>query len=419
MIFNKIINLLDFSRLCFYLFFALLPFSIGTVFASSDINYFGFFNPYSSYIFYFSELLLLLTIFFFLIYLFFDKEKLKLHLKANRIAGLFILFVVTVFISLLFSVDFGNSLLYVWRFWELLIIFLLFSTGLFSFKRVMQCFVVVMLFQAVLAILQFAMQESVGLYFLGEPVLTMGIKGLATIQISGDKILRPYGTFSHPNILGMYLLFAFYFVIFLSNNFKIKFLFHLLLLVFFVALVLTFSRTVLLAFFLSTFVYLFSTKGKTNMKYFVVSLILVLFGIYFFGISEIFSQRFKFNLDVAMVERLRLMKIALKMFLDNPFGVGAGNFTLVMQQYSSLKLLPWNFQPVHNIFLLAFAELGFLGGLVLVALFFESFRKYFQILAIPVLLAALLDHYFLSLFQGQVLFVLFISMMAYPSKSFR
>jgi len=104
------------------------------------------------------------------------------------------------------------------------------------------------------------------------------------------------------------------------------------------------------------------------------------------------------------------------MFFHNPFGVGAGNFTLVMSEYSDIKLLPWNYQPVHNIFILAFAELGFFGGVILISLIMKRSTLMLPLWLIFIV-GASFDHYFLTLYQGQMLFVLFLALSSYYSKS--
>src|SRR3989338_3079498 len=72
------------------------------------------------------------------------------------------------------------------------------------------------LFQAIIAILQFFKQSSLGLRLLGESILAPNMTGVASFyNLYGDKIMRAYGTTPHPNILAAYLflaIFSFYFV---------------------------------------------------------------------------------------------------------------------------------------------------------------------------------------------------------------
>ena len=69
----------------------------------------------------------------------------------------------------------------------------------------------------------------------------------------------------------------------------------------------------------------------------------------------------------SIMERLMQNVISLNMFLQKIWGVGVANFTLVMEEFSQVKLLPWEFQPVHNTYFLILNETG-IQGLTLVIL---------------------------------------------------
>ncbi len=349
----------------------------------------------------------------------FSFKKAGAFLRSDRVFLLFLIFVFFVFFSALFSVDAGNTLVYGIRFVEMIAIYLLFAFRILDFRRVIGIFVGMMFLQSILALLQYYSQGSMGLHFLGEPVLDSSMKGIASVDLGGEKIIRPYGTFPHPNVLGMYMVFAFWFLVFLSTRIRDRLVLISLGFLFLSVLVLSFSRSAWLAFFLSGFVYVLFRGGKSYFKYIVCCVVLFLLMVYASGVGEILFQRVGFlPYETAFLERLRLMDISMKMFFDNPLGVGVGNFTVVMQDYDLAKLFPWNYQPVHNIFLLAFAEAGWLGGISLIALMIGALwrslnvKNFFLtvVLGVCVLSGGLFDHYFLTLFQGQVLFVLFLGM---------
>ncbi len=422
------------ARGCFYLFFAFLPFGIGTFLSTPDLYSSGLFNPYTGYFLHVSEIFLISGLLFLFAGLVFEKSKKSTFsykgfvefLKNDRVFLLFLIFVFFVFFSVLFSVDFRNTLFYGIRFVEMIAIYLLFSFRVLDFRRVIGIFVGVMFLQSILALLQYYSQGSMGLHFLGEPVLNSSMKGIASVDLAGEKVIRPYGTFPHPNVLGMYMVFAFWFLVFLSERIKDKLVLISLGFLFLSVLVLSFSRSAWLAFCLSGFVYMLFKGGKSYLKYIVCFGGLFLLALYASGIGETLLYRVGILSDeAAFFERLRLMEISIKMFFDNPFGVGFGNFTVVMQDYDFTKLFPWNHQPVHNIFLLAFSEGGLAGGisfiLLVTAAFWKSLcvKKAFLpvILGICVLSAGLFDHYFLTLFQGQVLLVLFLVIRLMPASS--
>ena len=422
------------AKVCFYLFFAFVPFRVGTFLFTPEVYSSGLFNPYTGYFLHVSEILLVVGLLFLFAERFASKnqkgKKLSKNLKDFFVKDpVFLLFIVFVFLSLfsvLFSVDARNSVFYVIRFVELIVVYKLVSGGFLNFSRLMGIFVGVMFIQSIISILQYYLQTDLGLRFFGEPVLDSAAKGIASVDLYGDKVIRPYGTFAHPNILGMYMVFAFWFLICLSSKIRDRLVLVCLGFLFLSTLLLSFSRSAWLAFVLSGIFYMFLRGGKTYVRYIVSFVILFFVVSYALGVGDLLMHRAGILFaDSAFSERLMFMDISVRMLLDNPFGVGIGNFTVVMQDYSAEKLFPWNFQPVHNIFLLAFAEVGWIGGLSLIVLLAfvlkkaMEIKKYFLpvVIGVCVLAGGLFDHYFLSLFQGQVLFVLFLASIAVGNSS--
>ncbi|HYE21990.1 MAG TPA: hypothetical protein VD998_00180, partial [Verrucomicrobiae bacterium] len=99
-------------------------------------------------------------------------------------------------------------------------------------------------FQASLGLWQFHVQHMAGLGFLGEYIADLNTPGVATIEISGTKLLRAYGTFPHPNLLGAFLvlglILGYYYVS--RETFRNKLLVSCGTLVISLGLFLTFSR---------------------------------------------------------------------------------------------------------------------------------------------------------------------------------
>ena len=108
------------------------------------------------------------------------------------------------------------------------------------------------------------------------------------------------------------------------------------------------------------------------------------------------------------------------MVLDNYLGVGIGNFTDVMQEYSQDKLMPWEFQPVHNIYMLILNEQGILSLFLYLFLFYYiasyllAKKTDFNLILISIgfsfLIIGFFDHYFISLYQGQLLLFIYLSL---------
>lgn len=390
------------------LFLVFVPLQVKTLVFTREVYASGFFNPYLSHFLYLSDIFLLLALIFCGFSLVFHKNSNFKFCFDKNLLILCCIFLLSMFFSIVFAVDQLNSWMYFLRFCEFFVLALFIACGRFSLKYLIFIFIGVNTFVALIGILQFIFQHSIGLNFLGEPELLSGARGLASVEIFGRKFIRAYGTFSHPNIFSAYLAFSLIFIAYYSVKLRRN---HFLIGVFvvcFIALFLTFSRAAFLALFL---VFLFTIFWKKFKKFkfkswFVCCLILV-FGLVFF-----------LNNAASLVnERLMLMNVSWKMFFDNPFGVGVGNFTDVMQNFAGNKLLPWNFQPVHNIYLLILNEIGWFGLLVFLILIiyllhrFIKSREYLLLgLLIFIIFAGLFDHYLFSLYHGQFLVWFFIGL---------
>ncbi|HCC67645.1 TPA: hypothetical protein DEP90_00290 [Patescibacteria group bacterium] len=377
-----------------------LPFDIETFINGISVNYL---IPTLSIVDFIIVILFLSMIF---------EKKISLGWKGFSFLKIFILFSIFLIVQIAFIgnfLTFFNSirlLLYIFTFYNLqkdlkdilsdktLVIILIIS-------------ILSVLFQGVLALLQFSGGSSVGLSFLGESNVVNGMIGSSFLELNGALYLRGYGTFPHPNVLGGWLIFNILLGWYLFDNMKRKRDYSIILMVASsLVLVLTFSRIVLLvcgiiwlSFIIKTFV---NSKNKS------------------FGFVSLLSERVA-NLfnggDTSWSDRLNLIKSSFYIIKDNLlFGVGLGNFTqnmgdTVPRSEKGILLL----QPVHNIFLLMVSELGLIGtGLfgTLLCFFFKN-RKWslrFVIGLIAIFIIGMFDHYMFSLPQGLILFFLILNL---------
>lgn len=272
-------------------------------------------------------------------------------------------------------------------------------------KRAYMVMAFSLIWQALVVFGQFIFQRSLGLWFLGERTFDTTTVGIAHSQIFGNQYLRPYGTFPHPNVLGGF--FVVFLIILLSDYLKIKkntksknyfwskaISIGLLA----VATMLTFSKSAALSAVLAFIV--FAKRFKDLLIRLVAALVLLLIVIQSLSSVEITS----------IAERLTLAQAAFDVAKLNPlFGVGSGNFILELSKFdlftiSQVRLL----QPVHNIFLLVLAENGILGVLlfsfVLLVVFRQAVSNIKIALFIVILIYLSVDHFFVTLQQGQFLF---------------
>lgn len=105
-----------------------------------------------------------------------------------------------------------------------------------------------------LALGQLWQQHSLGFWFLGERTFQAGTPGIALASWQGQLFLRPYATFPHPNVLAGYALIVF--SLNLWFGWSLRILRQLALAVSAAVMLLAFSRTVWLAWLLTTSVFL-------------------------------------------------------------------------------------------------------------------------------------------------------------------
>lgn len=396
--------------MCFFVVFVIFP--VKFLVSSSSIYSSGGFVPFVSQYLYAADICFLLGMLFAGLHLIFDNgdkfqcKNVKFDRNLLFLSGFLVFFA---FISLFFSINFENSFFSLVRFLEFFVLYLLLIFDFIRFKSLIIVFLGAILFSSLIGLMQFIFQHSLNFKFLGESVVSNSMVGVAKLDFGVFKLLRVYGTFAHPNIFSGFLAISLIFVyIFYKNEFFLRNKFSILILfVLLTVFLLTFSKTTLVAFILLPF-FLFPKKFTTKMKLFLISLAGVLL------VLALISE-------VTALERLRFLSISNRLFLDKPFGVGLGNFTEAMSQFSFYKLFPWNYQPVHNVFLLALNEIGFSGFIVFFLIFgyviYETLKSKEYILfalIFVLLIIALFDHYLLSLYQGQFLFWFIL---AYITKS--
>lgn len=241
-------------------------------------------------------------------------------------------------------------------------------------------------YSSFLAITQFFLQHSIGgpFWFLGERTFSVDTPGIARINW-GRELLRPYATFPHPNVLGGYIAAILPLLLWQKPQIFYKATMFLGC----VALFLTFSR--------SAWVVAVVGISLVNRKFFLPLLILLVFLIFQFNVNE-----------ESVVVRQQLNAAAISIWQQSPlFGVGLGNF-LVELPRALVSREVYFLQPVHNIYLLLLAETGIVGlGIFLWLIWFVIHKKkIFSIWHLPfgiLLVLGLVDHYPITLQQGQLL----------------
>jgi len=239
------------------------------------------------------------------------------------------------------------------------------------------------LFQSVIAILQATSQASLGLQKYGELTLDPATLGTSIIFADGVRFLRGYGLSDHPNILGGCLAFGLILMLAVviygkrresvpaSVVFPISFL----------ALVLTFSRSAWLSFFVAGSFMVgceaLARRWKPVKRAILLGVLSMLIVMPFITQNiSLFQSRLNSGNTVEndpLKERGFLLDAGNTIFAEHiAFGIGLGAAPLAMK--NRFENFPLNYQPPHYVILVVAMETGVLGGVF-----------YFLLLLVPAL----------------------------------
>ena len=272
--------------------------------------------------------------------------------------------------------------------------------------------------QALVGIMQFILKHSIGLFWLKESQISPSIPGVAKIILNDDVFIRAYGLFPHPNILGGFLVFSIIItILYLKmfhvehlnneliekcstwNNFddksqgmlekskelidkaglckfiksnslfiiKIAIAFQLL------GLILSFSKSAMLALIIA-FLCIYVPRGTFSVdmsrkmfhvEHFKLKISIL---IVFIAGAIFLSLNYEAYLIKSTKERVDYIVMSWQIISSNLIiGVGTGQYVINAEMINP-NLANWQYQPVHNVFLLIWSELGIVG-LVLFILF--------------------------------------------------
>lgn len=268
---------------------------------------------------------------------------------------------------------------------------------------------------SLIGIFQFLLGKTTGFfYFFGERNFSMFTPGIALTKISGISFLRAYSTFSHPNSLAGFL--GVVVILIFGSGLVVKNRYYFLgLIIILGCLFLTFSQTAFVVFLLILFLLLLRKNERLltqKLKYLICLLVFVSLVFPLFSGQKFLHQ----NISKNLIERLDLATISGRIISKN-FLVGSGINTFItnIPKYGNGLTYSWLLQPVHNIYLLVFAETGLIGILFFLAGIYKVFRKLSQNKKIYLLLAFVfilftgtMDHYWLTIQQNILLISLLL-----------
>lgn len=405
----SILNL-NISQFAFLIFALFIPIQLRIVINPYDSFIAEYFSYHLAFFVYFSDILFIAVLASWAI---FDKK-----LKIGPIFWLTLAFLLyLIFRS--FHVEHTDNALYSMLKWAQMLMLVLFLNTHLS-KTFLKYLIFILflgaIFQSCLGIWQFHNQSEVGLNFLGEYVPSAETIGSATIVVNDQTILRSYGTFPHPNVLGGFLtigiLLGIYYV---SRETQVKSnIFSIFgLIVICIGLFLSASRSAWIASLMGSVIYSAYLIRFGNKKWLIKAIILLFVscGTIFFTYSDILFNRIN-NVSSAIDYRENFTKY-FEIIKPNIFiGVGQGNYIPILAENVQKS---WEIQPIHNIFLMLIAELGIMGLILFISLILISLGstwnnlkkpQYFTLFSILAgfIVISFLDHYLITIQQGQLMF---------------
>ena len=212
------INKVKLNKIIFYLALLFLPTQLGKHFWPSFSYISGIRVDYLSPTIYLTDILIFLLFATWLIPIF--KNRKEISKIKNKIANIKWIFLV---VFLAFGIIFSKSPLTGFYGLLKLLEFVFFgfyvSQTQLRLQTITTIFAIGVLGESILAIAQFFHHGSLNglFYFFGERTFIGETPGIANAVLQGELVLRPYGTFPHPNVLAGYLTIALAMVI---SNFQ-------------------------------------------------------------------------------------------------------------------------------------------------------------------------------------------------------
>jgi len=355
----------------------------------------------------------------------------------NLLKRLFFLFPLAVFLSVFFAGRFYPSAYFFGR----LLLYFLFcsaSINLFRAPSVRRWFFVSiavnLLLLCVLGFLQFYRQSSVfnNYLFFGEQPYSVFTPFISKESFNGVARIPPYATFLHPNIFAGYLVISLTLLLgyFLSRKKRQTVPSVLFILTGAVALFLTKSYTAWTAFVLGLLLLLFvrhvlmrhiKNARLITPVFLFLTLTIILLGLLF----PFYKNRVVMLLPndsitstLSVERRSALLEASYKMLFQRPFfGWGINSFTYSFKPFYRFQERVIFNQPVHNVFALVSTETGLVGALLFLVLIFYavyySVRHdgfFYSVALIQIIFLSSFDHYFFTIPQTQLLFILTLMM---------
>ncbi|HAT03427.1 MAG TPA: hypothetical protein DCS29_01455 [Candidatus Magasanikbacteria bacterium] len=347
-----------------------------------------------------------------------------------------LLFVLWSFASIMWAGDRDVALQQALHIVESIFIFLLLLTGPLTFRQSGFWFFMGALPSALLGIFQFFLQQTFVSKWFGLPLHVAWQAGTSIVASDSiGRVLRAYGSFSHPNIFGGYMSmalvwgFTLFIVSICAKRYQYTFQFLISAILLF-GLFVSLSRSALIGICFALMI-MFLHGLYIRKHFFVSSNFIFIIGL-FLSLGVIFSPMLQTRFSPesitevrSITERVDSVDESFKLStIYTWYGAGIGNYTHAL--YTLNPTRPgWEYQPVHNMWLLLLVEVGWVGCILAVGVYLTMivFLYYFvqqkkkrmgwfvdnmqffykvTIFSFFYLILAMFDHYLFSSYIGLI-----------------
>lgn len=394
-----------FFNIILFLFLFLLPTQFGKFFFFPFSYISGLRIDYLSYALYTTDLLAITLILLRI-------KDVLLFFKNKSILFFFFLLGLSIF----FSISSPVALYKFIKILEFSSLFVVFKTIKINKKIFLVSLISGGFIQLFLALFHLINQKSIQniFYYLGERYFTSAVPGIAKASLNGVEIMRPYGSFSHPNSMAGFYLLIYAFVLGLDFK-KNQILKNIVLVMCTFLILISFSKTAIFSLLIVNIIFLIKTFKKSLCKFCSITRVVVLFllsFIFFYAKTD----------PLSVLKRLELIKNSVSLIFRYPItGVGLGNYLIAQDKLINVSIFPA--QPVHNIFFLLVTEVGIFLGFATIFFIFKYFYKFKMVNSLIFCFAVLLitgffDHYWMTLQQNILLLAVVSGLITNPQVVF-
>lgn len=255
---------------------------------------------------------------------------------------------------------------------------------------------------------------------IGESPLALDYPGVNFVTLLGQRFLRPYGTFQHPNLLAALLLLALPVLLWLGRDHfpkkkKVTLFFGILIVS---TLLLSLSRlawlVLVLWLVLVVIAYSPSLRGKLptvrRYHFWLGAIVMMISPLILYRLASLWGSN-----SFSLVGRMLLNASAVEMVSRYPLGVGMGHYGYYQRYFDTSGWFELGVEPVHQVFLLVAAEQGWLGAVAFVSMLLlltwrvisrqrSLVRDTLFALWVFVWVSLFFDHYLWTLPQGRLFF---------------